>query len=485
MRVSIPYATIALTIAFAHSASALIMVGGKDPVSDHNWPAGSLEAANHKSRQSYYEGPPFGGGEYVFQHRGDTNVFNDFFAKFTQIKAPDLLVVVHEGPNENTFASPEDKAKKLDRVDWMLTLWTPENFYRLFGNASSTIAYTQPEYRAEMPSPRLDVFVAERGVDWSKVQIPTGVRVVDERAISHGYKSADGSVIVGTAYDMLTSKPIAAVEIVLTNYQNAPAKPAPPLGGESDGKIELKTGDEMHWVDVLTAVGDADGRFELKNIPPGNYNVELRCVGYATRVVGTFYCRGGAYQSFTARLSQAVEQSGKVLDSGGKPLAKVQVRVDSTISVDGRGYPTAGVNDNQKVVTDAEGHFTLTGLPRGQTQITLWADNLYQVNMLQSHAIPSEGLTLRMTGTGTIKGKAMTTNGKPAENVSVWPEGGNKVGSWGGGMNVNPDGTFQFDNVPPGKYYISANPAAQFAKEPKGTPVEVKAGETAEVDLVK
>ena len=80
------------SVALAGSARALIMVGGKDPLTDHNWPAGSLDVVNHKSRQSFLEGPPFGGGQYTFQYRGDTNTFNDVLAKFARPGSRRFLV---------------------------------------------------------------------------------------------------------------------------------------------------------------------------------------------------------------------------------------------------------------------------------------------------------------------------------------------------------------------------------------------------------
>lgn len=475
-----------LSASLAGSARALIEVGGKDPVTDRNWPAGSLDVANQKSRQSWYEGPPFGGGQSVFQYRGDTNVFNDVLAKFAQIKAPDLLLVVHEGPSENPVATREDKAKGSQRVDWSFTVWTPENFYRLFGNSSGFYGSDQPEFHTELPAPRLDVYVSDAGVDWNRVQVPPGLRVLDERAISHGYKPEDGSVISGVAYDMMTSKPVAAVEVVIAKYEKKPAKPAPAVGGDADAKVELNKQDEMRWNEVASTVGDADGRFELTKIPAGSYQVLLRCVGYAPRALGYFSCTAGAFKSYVVRLSPAVEQKGRVLDLKGKPLAKVKVRVDTTIAIDGRGYPCGRINELQEVLTDADGRFTLTGLPRGQAMITLWADNLYQLNMIKMYEIPTAKLTLTMTGTGVIRGKVSAANGTLRDgNVSVWPEGGNRVGTWGGGMNVKEDGSFQFDNVPPGKYLISADPAAQFDKRKKATAIEVKAGETVEVELTK
>ena len=282
-----------MLIALAETSYALIMVGGKDPVSDKGWPAGSVDVANHKSRMSYFEGPPFGGGEYTFQYRGDAAVFNDVLAKFAQIRAPDLLLVIHDGPGKNNIATQEEISKGKDRTDWCFTVWTPENFYRLYANSGAFISSSQPEFRAELSPPRLDVWTGEGAMDWTAVHVPAGLRVTDERASSHGYAPEDGSVITGAAYDMLTCKPVAAVEVVLEKYNQ------PKPGAEPPAKA---------YTEVGTAVGDADGRFELKKIPAGNYRASLRCVGYATRSLGYLSVGGGAFKTYAVRMSPVVEQ---------------------------------------------------------------------------------------------------------------------------------------------------------------------------------
>ena len=459
-------ASIMLASLFALSAHALIMVGGKEPVTDHNWPAGSLDVANHKARLSYLEGPPFGGGEYTFQYRGDTATFNDILSRFVQIKAPDLLLVIHDGPGSNPVATREEKNKADSRVDFSFTVWTPENFYHLYANSTSFFAVDRPEFRSEVSPPRLDVWSNERGVNLEQMQIPPGVRILDERAISHGYKAEDQSVITGVAYDMLSSKPVGAVELVMEKHDTA----APADAG---------------WVYkvVGTAVADADGRFELKKLDAGQYHASLRCTGYASRSLGYVDLGAGTFKSFTIRMSPAIEQTGRIVDNAGQPLAKVAVRIDSRIAVDGRGYPQP---ESPKVLTDADGRFTLTDLPRGQAQITARADHHYQVDSLKPHAIPAEPLTIVMTGTGSIHAKVVDRKGNPvAGNISVWPEGGSKVGSWGGGANTKDDGTFTFENVPPGKYFISADPSDQYRKGGGGTLIEVKPGEEVGVELKK
>src|SRR4051812_40304803 len=88
-----------ILLLIASAAPALIMVHkGNDPTQDHNWPAGSLEVANLKTRVGFWEGPPFGGGQYCFEYRGDAAAFQAALDAFAKVKAPKLELYVHEGP---------------------------------------------------------------------------------------------------------------------------------------------------------------------------------------------------------------------------------------------------------------------------------------------------------------------------------------------------------------------------------------------------
>ncbi|MEZ0266341.1 MAG: carboxypeptidase regulatory-like domain-containing protein [Phycisphaerae bacterium] len=439
-------------------AAGLIMVGGKDPVSDGNWPAGAVEVANHAARQSFYEGPPFGGGQYVFQYRGDAVALNEVLAKFGAVKAPELLVVVHPGPGANPFGGKDGEAK---RVDWTFTVWTPENFHHLHNGGTSLFMADHPDFRGELPPPRVDVFVSDAGVKWDAVKMPANVRVVDERAAAHGYAAADGAVMVATVYDGTTSKPVVGAELVLSASV------------------------EKWWEEKAKGATNADGRVEVKNVPAGGMYAVVRAVGYAPRLIGFQSVQGAAYKAFTVRLTKAVEQAGRVTDTSGQPIAGAEVRVDATVGIDGRGYPTTRVNENQKVVTDAEGKFVLKDLPAGQAMLVAHAKGWHQTEFLKSHAITGKDpLRIVMAKTGGIKGKVI--GAKAGDTISVWPEGGSRAGTWGGSRNLEADGTFAFEAVPPGKYFVSPHAGAEHSGKREGVvAVEVRAGEVAEVEIRK
>src|SRR3989442_7958487 len=98
------------------SALALITGGwGNDPVSDAGWPLGTLEVANLKTRVGFWEGPPFGGGQYQFLYRGNSDNFNAALAAFAKVIAPVRELVVLDGPQESFWLKTDrGEAKKRD-----------------------------------------------------------------------------------------------------------------------------------------------------------------------------------------------------------------------------------------------------------------------------------------------------------------------------------------------------------------------------------
>ncbi|MDB5290725.1 MAG: hypothetical protein JWL69_1966, partial [Phycisphaerales bacterium] len=120
----------------AGQALALIRVGrGNDPVPDNNWPAGSVELANLKTRVGWWEGPPFGGGQWSFLYRGDAKALQEALDLFAKIRAPRLDVFIHDGgPVENGFLKDEKDPKASTRVDWSFTVWDPRSWNQLYNN---------------------------------------------------------------------------------------------------------------------------------------------------------------------------------------------------------------------------------------------------------------------------------------------------------------------------------------------------------------
>ncbi len=218
----------AVLLLLSSPARALIeFTRGNSPVGDGEWPAGTLGVANLSTRVGvwqgdwfYWRGSDFRGGSLNFLYRGDTAAFQEALDHFAKILAPERKLVIKEGAEESEWlkSSPTDAAG--NHVDWTFVVWSPKEWFNphedsklVFFNSSPGTVMNDP-----VPSPCLTVNVAGldgRGIDWSRVRVPAGVTLVDERATSAGYARDDGSVLRGDLYDLLTSKPIAGARITL------------------------------------------------------------------------------------------------------------------------------------------------------------------------------------------------------------------------------------------------------------------------------
>jgi hypothetical protein len=174
--------TVCLLIAM--QAKALILSGTGSPTYTNGWPEGAAAVSNLKSCVGWWEGPPFGGGEWHMQFRGDTEAFMQVLTNFAAIRAPTLDLVIHDGPKHDQFLEL-DKQSQPDtdsRVDWEFVVWNPENWNNLYNNTNATFLKDNPNFGKPVPAPRMELYIGSGQVDLEKVKVPATVRVRDERA---------------------------------------------------------------------------------------------------------------------------------------------------------------------------------------------------------------------------------------------------------------------------------------------------------------
>ena len=96
---SLPFliATI-LSVILSQSALALITggEGNEQELKVAGWPEGAAEIANNKARIAWWEGPPFGGGQYHIEYRGDAKALNVILAKFAELKSNNKEIVINK-----------------------------------------------------------------------------------------------------------------------------------------------------------------------------------------------------------------------------------------------------------------------------------------------------------------------------------------------------------------------------------------------------
>lgn len=459
----IPILALVLCCFCTFDARALILVGGSEPFSSRALPAGTDRLANLPTRFGHWEGPPFGGGDYHFEYAGNTAQFQKALDTFALIEAPRLELLVYDGVTSSVITRRQ--------VDWEFEIWNKESFYRLNHPPNNITLSTSPWFRQPLPPPRLSLYLGDgKHIDWSAIHLPHQVTLLDRRVATSPWSSSGFGVIHAVVYDMATSRTLPGAILEVGSYDKSR---------------------QFQALDWRTA--NKAGEVVLKDIPAGNFAVQVRCKGYATREVGYYDNHGRTLGVFDrVSLSPASALKGRVTDSSGQPVVDATVGVSDLVGLDGMGYIQNPFNERSNAQTDAAGRFTLDPLPRGRVSLSVRKPG-YHYFSFETHAIPGD-VNIVMTGAGEIHGRVIGSpsafNGpgsKAAKRpliVQIEPLGGNKIGSWGGSMQLKEDGRFEFKDVPAGKYIITAQPNPMHGNEvtpPK--PVTVEAGKTVEVEI--
>lgn len=458
-----------------HAAHALIEVGiGNEPVADAGWPAGALEVANLKSRLGWWVGPPLGGGKHVFLYRVDaTAQLNETLKLFAAIQTSTLVVVLHDGPHESfALRQAEPNNARGDRrvgglrraqpqpdarVDFTFTVWNPASWHRLYNSPRGVFFSDRPQFHQPVDPPTLDIYVGGGNVSGDELRLPDAVEARDERRASSPVDLSDGGVIRGRVFDMATGKPIAGAALAAVEH-------VPGEGGYS-----LK--------ELGQAVTGDDGRYELNRLKHDPGEIHIVADGYAPRAVALDRQELPIYRSLDVELMAEGSIAGRILDADGQPMPDVTVGLTSVLAIDGRGYhsPTS-----LEAVTDTEGRFQLKGLPHGYAQLSYRKASYYASPLGELLPVPGEPIEVAMQQTGKIRGKVSAAGGQVPAHVSLDQEGKRPgtwggIGTWGGGMQVDDEGRFEFDGAPPGKYRV------QFQGKTKV--VTLAGGQTIEVDF--
>ncbi|MBP7936125.1 MAG: hypothetical protein KA354_15900 [Phycisphaerae bacterium] len=183
-------------------------------------PLGCDQVANLPGRRGGWEGPPFGGGEFHFSfHCQDTDESNKALKTFAAIHAPRLELVVHDGPGTDLIHALDRGLNNKGVVNWTFVVWQPVSFHQLFSNPKVYFDADQELYRRPVPAPRIEVYVdGGRPIVWSKVQVPSRVKVIDERAEAAPVKPVGGGLLQVDVYDMASGQPVADTVLILSKW---------------------------------------------------------------------------------------------------------------------------------------------------------------------------------------------------------------------------------------------------------------------------
>jgi hypothetical protein len=256
--------------------------------------------------------------------------------------------------------------------------------------------------------------------------------------------------------------------------------------------------DREHQIATKTS---ADGRFELKNVPPGQYKLRVTRNGYVDQGLNQRK-PGDPGATFTLRPSQRISEllfklaraaviTGKVFDEDGEPMVGVTVRAMRQDFSNGR----KGLGFANENLTDDLGEFRLFGLAPGRyyisAQLSAWdhivgdrefsgseknsgqkgyakvyypgaleAAKASSIYVKEGEEVPAVDIFMKEVTVYTVHGKVqyLFPHQGTAETRLMVLRRGQRF-DWDLAAQqpvVKADGSFQIPEIPPGEYTVRA-----------------------------
>lgn len=419
-------------------AWALIVGGqGNAPVTDPGWPNGASDVFNQPARVASWIGPPFGGGHWHGEYRGDTTTFNEALKLFAKIDAKSKRLNVYEGVGHSFWLNPnrEPAKDKEAEIDWNFAVWEKKSweFQRKLPVGLRPGSLGDAE---DGPPIELSVYTGGN-IRWAEVFVPNDVTVIDQRLEAHGYKNEDGAVFEGVITDFQSKKPLLA-QIELQLIERQPKK-------------------NDHYKTARVVVCDVSGHWTLKHVPTGLHRLVASNDGYVPRVLGTMQIEKQAcWQNYDGELSPAVRVSGRAVDESETPLPDVRVRLDE-IECNDTLYE---LTRECVSTTDAEGRFHFDQLPIGSARLRVHKSGYCQANPHSTIALPAENIDVKMPRPAQLRVKVDCANTTRAQTyfIKLAPDGGSKASLGQRRKMVDNNEMVNFADVPPGRYVVAGYP---------------------------
>lgn len=467
-----------MILSTAAPAWALIRGGeGAEPLHDPGWPQGAAAVFNTAARVAWWEGPPFGGGHWTSECRGKAADLSQVLADFARIQAPGKRVVLVDGVGGSFWLNPNRQAEReaVAVLDWTFSVWETAKWEQ----HQARPAQLRGPDEAAGGAPELVVYTGGQ-IRWSDVKVPEGLTVIDNRAAAHAFQPSDGQVMEGVvrALDVRAESDAKSA---------APAELQPLANAEVRlDSIEALPEGGYRYTEQRRVSTDAEGHWKLTQVPPGSYRIVVSAPDYAPRISGyvTIDRQPIGWRDQSTWLIPATKLTGRVVDSQGKPLSEVQVRM-TNFELDGKSV-WYELLQGSEATTDGDGKFQFDQLPTGRGVVMLFKSGYCRPGLGTSVALPSDGVELSMDEAAQLRVVIKFPDDTHAVDyvVQVEPESGAKVGMWSGSATADANNSVEFHDIPAGRYRISAQPNPGSADDrTESVVVQLIGGRTHEQEL--
>ena len=295
--------------------------------------------------------------------------------------------------------------------------------------------------------PEGGLFNTEDSLKWNRIESPDGRFTLDTipagksfalAARVDGYDGAHISVAAidgGTIHDgvVLSLNPVSGIQGLVTSADGKPVSGAAiHLGDSATGR--------------MVARSDAAGSFRITSLDDTTTALFADHTDYLPTVIDVTQ-QPGEVIDVRIVLGEGGSIAGSVL-SGSSPAPDVQVSV------------TGGSSFNNAVWTDAQGAFSMLGIPDGEYEIQVNPPGVTGASrwMLRRLAVVEKGLETRVEiqfpetlnsvqGMITIQGEAVANGIVKAEMVS-------ELGDVVTGVGVDAEGRYTLENLPDGQLWL-------------------------------
>jgi len=291
------------------------------------------------------------------------------------------------------------------------------------------------------------------------------------------YGEAAESVLVrvGTSVDdvVIEAHPVAVVAgRIAISIDSDRACPA------DDGGVTLSRRGSPDYYFART-IGDGD--VILEGVVPGSYGVAVTCRGFVPATSYEDLVVGDSdVEDVVWKVEPGGRIAGRVVGTDRAPMANVQVYAYRE-----------GYNYRATDVTEADGRFSLVGLPAGAVEVEARADGRREP-VKTTVTVPGAAdveLVVDLPRYGTITGVVVDPDGRPLPGVDVETRATDPDNNASGGAHTGARGEFAIEMLPAGAYDVSAVTdwnrwSDTRVEDARAAHASVSAGGTARVRLV-